>query len=210
MWKPFREKWRSVPVHIRRGLLRLYIVLSALWVVWIGLQIVNVANSHPYVPASRITGLFWSLLIVPIGGPILFFIGIWIFEGFRKPQMQIGNLRDRVATDILFRPDVAAYEFLATGSLFGKKFSRVRLDETSLSAEQKAALPNEFYGLDGVDPNEVAKMFAYPSGALMIDHVTELFIKWGYLDRNQMLNKIIDEEVDRRKRKASAYLQRSK
>jgi hypothetical protein len=61
-----------------------------------------------------------------------------------------------------------------------------------------------FFGPNGVDPNELAKIFAYPSGKLMVDSVAELFIKWGYLDRNQMLNKIIDEEVDRRKRKASA------
>jgi hypothetical protein len=38
----------------------------------------------------------------------------------------------------------------------------------------------------------------------MIEHLALLFTKWGDVDRNQMLNKIIDEEVDRRKRKASA------
>ena len=109
-----------------------------------------------------------------------------------------------IATDILFRPDVAAYEYLATGSLYGEKRPRVRLDEKSLSAEQKAGLPNEFYGPKGVDPNELAKIFAYSSGEAMIDRLAQLFAKWGYVDRNQMLNNVIDEEVARRKRKASA------
>jgi hypothetical protein len=38
----------------------------------------------------------------------------------------------------------------------------------------------------------------------MIDRLMQLFEKWGYVDRNQMLNNIVDEEVERRKRKASA------
>ena len=205
VWKPFREKWRSVPTHIRKGFLRLYIVVSTLWVVWFGYQIVVVLNSHPYGPVWRyISRPFWTLLSVPVGGPMLFIIVIWTFEGFREPQVNIGNLRDRIATDILFRPDIAAYEYLATGSLYGETRPRVRLDEKSLSAEQKAALPNDFYGPNGVDPNELAKIFAYLSGEAMIDHLAELFRKWGYVDRNQMLKNAIDEEVDRRKRKASA------
>jgi hypothetical protein len=180
-------------------------VVSPLWVVWFGYQIVVVINSHRYSPVWRdISPLFWTLLFVPAGGPILFFIVIWIFEGFRKPQIEIGNLRDRVATDILFRPDVAAYEYLATGSFFGKKWPRFRLAVESLSAEQKASLPNEFCGSNGVDPDEMAKLFGYTSGKAMIEHLALLFTKWGDVDRNQMLNKIIDEEVDRRKRKASA------
>lgn len=198
VWKPIREKWRSVPAHIRKGLLRLYIAVSTLWVVWFGYQIL-------VVPVRYISRLFWTLLFVPIGGPILFFIVLWIFEGFRKPQIEIGHLRDRIATDILFRPDVAAYEYLATGSYLGeKKLPRVRLDEKSLSAEQKAALPTEFYGPNGVDPNELAKYFGYQSGEAMLDHLVQLFAKWGYVDRNQMLNKIIDEELDRRRRKAAS------
>jgi hypothetical protein len=37
----------------------------------------------------------------------------------------------------------------------------------------------------------------------MIERLALFFSKWGCLDRNQMLNKIIDEEVARRRRKAS-------
>jgi hypothetical protein len=186
MWKSFGEKWRTVPAHIRTGLIRLYIVVSALWVVWFGYQIIVVLNNHPYGQVWRyILRPLWTLLFVPIGGPILFFIGMWIVEGFRKPQIDIGDLRDRIAMDILFRPDVAAYEYLATGSLYGKKGPRVRLDEKSLSTEQKAALPHEFYGPAGVNPNDLARIFAYSSGEAMIERLTQLFAKWGYVDRNQ-------------------------
>lgn len=183
MWKPFREKWHSVPPHIRKGLLRLYIVVSPLWVVWFGYQIIVVGPVWRYI--SR---LFWTLLFMPLGSPILFFIVVWIFEGFRKPQIDVGNLRDRIATDILLRPDVAAYEYLATGSLFGQKGPKVRLDEKRLSAEQKAVLPNEWvaYGQNGVDPNEVAKIFGYHSGEAMIDRLGQLFAKWedlGHLEK---------------------------
>ena len=144
------------------------------------------------------------MLLVPVGGPILFFVAVWVYEGIRKPDIEIGNLRDRIATDILFRPDIAAYEYLATGSLFGKKSPRFRLNAESLSAEEKAVLPSEFYGSNGVDPNEMAKLFGYTSGKEMIERLALLFTKWGYLERNELLNKAVDEELDRRIRKASA------
>jgi hypothetical protein len=206
--KLLREKWRSVPAHIRKGLVRLYIVASSLWVLWSGSQILVFLNTYPYRP-GHFSSLFWTLLFVPIGGPILFVLAFWIFEGFRRPQMDFGNLRDKVAIDIMFRPDIAAYEFLATGNLFGKKAQRVRLDVKGLSDEQKMVLPTEFYthGSDGVDPNELCKIFGYSRGQAMVEHLAQLFEKWGYLDRNQMLNKVVDEELDRRKRRAYAYLE---
>jgi hypothetical protein len=167
VWRRFRKNWLNLPAHIRKGLLRLYIAVSALWIVYFGYLIVVVLDGHRYGLATTaevlnraivtivwhyVSGLFWALLFVPVGGPILFFIAIWIFEGFRKPQIEIGNLRDRIATDILFRPDVAAHEYLATGSLFGKKSPRFRLAVESLSDEQKASLPNEFYGSNDAAP----------------------------------------------------------
>jgi hypothetical protein len=211
MRKLLREKWRSVPAHIRKGLVRLYIVASSLWVVWFGSQILILLNDYPY-HSARLPSLFLALLVLPIGGPMLFALAFWIFEGFRKPQIDVRNLRDKVAIDIMFRPDIAAYEFLATGNLFGKKVQRVRLDAKSLSEEQKMALPPEFYGYgpDTVDPNELCQAFAYPTGKLMVEHLAELFEKWGYIDRNQLLNKVIDEELDRRKRRAYAYLESNK
>ncbi len=195
----------KLPAHIRKGLLRLYIGVSSLWVAWFCYQIFVIVNSHHYAPVWRlISGQFWAMLLVPVGSPILFFIALWIYEGFRKPHIEIGNLRDRIATDILFRPDIAAYEYLATGSLFGKKSRRFRLNSENLSADEKAVLPSEFYESNGIDPNEMAKLFGYASGKEMTEHLILLFTKWGYLERSQLLNKVIDEELDRRMRKASA------
>jgi hypothetical protein len=92
--KRLHKKWRSIPAHIRKGLLRLYIVVTLLWIGWYGSQIVAVLNSHSYGPVWRyVSRLFWMLLLVPIGGPILLFILIWVSEGFRKPQVDVGNLR---------------------------------------------------------------------------------------------------------------------
>jgi hypothetical protein len=42
------------------------------------------------------------------------------------------------------------------------------------------------------------------NGEAMIDRFMQLFEKWGYVDRNLMLNNIVDEEMERHKRKASA------
>jgi hypothetical protein len=205
----FLGELRNVPLHIRKGLLRLYGGISALWVLWLGSQIVIVLSEHPYGPVWRyISRLFWTLMFVPIGGPILFFIALWIFEGFRKnPQTKVHNLRDRIAIDILCRPDVAAYEFLATGSYLGRiKIEKIKLGQKYLSAEQEAILPFEFYGPNGVDPDELAPKFAFLSGKDMVDRVAQLFEKYGYLNRDQMLDKIIDEEVDRRLRKGAFWI----
>jgi hypothetical protein len=211
MWKSLHEKWRGLPAHIRNGSLRLYLVICALCVVWFGYKILNVFERHSYYGPKweDVVPLFWALLLVPVGGPILFFAAIWILEGFRKPQIKVGNLRDVVARDILCRPDIVAYEFLATGMFLGRKWgTKHQLNEKSLTADQKAMLPVEFYGPKGVDPDAIAQYFAYPSGQAMVDHVANLFKKWGYLDRDQMLNKVIDEEVDRRWRKATAHFQK--
>src|SRR5262249_1071648 len=118
-----------------------------------GYKIVVIIDAHPYGPVWRyVSGQFWSLLLIPVGGPVLFALVIWIYEGFRKPQIDVGNLRDYVTMDILCRPDVAAYEYLATGRLFGKKAPKMWLNESSLSREQKAVLPSGFYGPNGVEP----------------------------------------------------------
>jgi hypothetical protein len=159
------KEWPRVPAHIRSGFVRLYIVASSLWVVWFGIQILVALNTYPY-RQEHINSLILTLLFVPIGGPILFRLALWIFAGFRRPQKNFGNLRDKVEMDIMFRPDIAAYEFLATGYLFGKKCKKVRLDAKSLSNDQKMILPREFYTneSDGVDPGKLCEIFAYPTG----------------------------------------------
>jgi hypothetical protein len=87
MWKSLHEKWRGLPAHIRNGSLRLYLVICALCVVWFGYKILNVFERHSYYGPKweDVVPLFWALLLVPVGGPILFFAAIWILEGFGLP-----------------------------------------------------------------------------------------------------------------------------
>jgi hypothetical protein len=75
---------QTVPPHVRRGLLRLYLAVATPWVAWFGYQILDSLNRHPYRPWRYVSGFFWALLIVPIGGPVLFLVAIWVLAGFRK------------------------------------------------------------------------------------------------------------------------------
>ncbi len=85
---------RTLPSHVRRGLLRLYLAIAVPWAAWFGYQILYAFQHHSYGYGWRYaSGAFWSLLIVPIGGPILFFVIVWIISGFRKfnessPQLE--------------------------------------------------------------------------------------------------------------------------
>src|SRR5262245_6856202 len=70
--------------HIRRGLLRPYAAISIPWVAWFGFKIANAIEDDPY--DYDVSGYVFSLLIVPIGGPVLFLIIGWIIAGFRRPN----------------------------------------------------------------------------------------------------------------------------
>jgi hypothetical protein len=80
-WKWFGA---TLPEHLRRGLLRIYIVISAPWVAWYGYQIYDFIQRHHYWRWRNISHAFWSLLIAPVGGPILLLAIVWVLAGFRK------------------------------------------------------------------------------------------------------------------------------
>jgi hypothetical protein len=73
--------WLKTPEHIRRGLLRLYLVLSVPWVAWFALQVLINGPRWRYLSHA-----FLSLLIVPIGAPIAFFVISWVIAGFQKSR----------------------------------------------------------------------------------------------------------------------------
>jgi chromate transport protein ChrA len=85
-WKHFGEaRWLGLPEHLRRGLLRLYLAITWPWVVWFSYRISEELQRHQYNPAWRyISGSVWSLLALPIGGPILLFAIFWIIAGFQR------------------------------------------------------------------------------------------------------------------------------
>src|ERR1700674_5050671 len=149
IWKRFgKVHWRRLPEHLRRGALRLYLVVTVPWVAWYGYHIFDALQRHRYGPVWRyISGAVGSLLVVPIGGPILFSVIVWVAAGFRKsgpdreinaedlksqqvkvvndvgrPQPQqwkesVANIRNTVASEIMGRPDIAADEFFRNGVL---------------------------------------------------------------------------------------------
>jgi hypothetical protein len=72
-----------LPFHLRRGLLRIYIAVSVPWVAFFGYKFLD-ALQRPY--QHHAAGAFWSLLIVPVGGPISLLVIMWVLAGFRKSQ----------------------------------------------------------------------------------------------------------------------------
>jgi hypothetical protein len=207
--------WLRLPKHVRRGLLRLYVVVSVPWVAWFGYQIYNVLEVY----CSRFSWCFddvseplWSLLIVPIGGPLSLLALLWVVAGLRKsalgppmPNAQASptqvewrddatRIREEVSSDILDRPDLAVYTFLTKGRLF-----RGTLDESKLTPNQKATLPKGTYGPGGLNPGAVAPMFAYQSAEMMLDDLMALERGRGEMPFKDYLVKIVDAEVDRRR-----------
>jgi hypothetical protein len=84
-WRYFaKEHWLSLPTNVRKGLLRLYLVVAVPWVAWFGYVIFDFVQHHHYWHWRDISHAFWSLLIVPIGGPILLLVIVWVISGFRK------------------------------------------------------------------------------------------------------------------------------
>lgn len=78
-------EFQIVPHHVRRGLARIYVAVSLPWVAWFGYQILGVVTVRYYWYWRDISHAFWWLLIVPIGGPILFAVIVWVISGFREP-----------------------------------------------------------------------------------------------------------------------------
>jgi hypothetical protein len=73
----------KLPLHLRRGLLRIYIAVSVPWIAFFGYRFLD-ALQHPY--QHHASSAFWSLLSVPVGGPISLLVVMWVLAGFRKSE----------------------------------------------------------------------------------------------------------------------------
>jgi uncharacterized membrane protein YhaH (DUF805 family) len=94
--------WRELPDHVRRGLLRLYVVVSVAWVAWFGSQLLYALNDYDPDGAAE---AFWWLLLVPVGVPILFLVIGWVVAGFRKTELGVDKAPEDKA--------VSQFKFLA-------------------------------------------------------------------------------------------------
>ena len=78
-------EFQIVPHHVRRGLTRIYVVVSPLWIAWFSYKILAVVAVRHYWYWKDISNAVGWLLIVPIGGPILFAGIVWVISGFHEP-----------------------------------------------------------------------------------------------------------------------------
>jgi hypothetical protein len=112
--------WRELPEHLRRGLLRLYVVVSVPWVVWFGYQLLDHLH-RPYFSRSRHAAeAFWWLLLVPVGGPILLLVIAWVVAGFQKKPLGVDEAtEDKAApqsdSSAPHRPTGDYYSVIARG-----------------------------------------------------------------------------------------------
>lgn len=75
------------------------------------------------------------------------------------------KVKDEVRAEFIQRPDVAAERLLRDGMApDGSKLHNHKLDADALTAEQKKALPPEFYSKNGVAPDDLAPAFGFASG----------------------------------------------
>jgi hypothetical protein len=94
VWKRHGEAhWLKLPARLRRGSLRLYLVVAVPWVAWFGFQILINGPRWPYL-----TRAFWWLLLVPIGGPILALLTVWVVAGFKKAAFEPDHADQRATT----------------------------------------------------------------------------------------------------------------
>jgi len=75
----------SLPLHLRRGLLRLYIAVSVPWIAFFGYRFLDALQYH-YRHQPDPAEAFLYLLIVPVGGPILLLVIMWVRAGFNNSE----------------------------------------------------------------------------------------------------------------------------
>jgi hypothetical protein len=85
VWRRHVEvHWLKLPSHLRRGFLRLYLVIAVPWGAWFGFQILINGPRWRYLSHASL-----SLLLLPIGLPVLFLAIVWVLEGFQKSTSKV-------------------------------------------------------------------------------------------------------------------------
>lgn len=116
--------------------------------------------------------------------------------------------RDEVQNDIEARPDIAAATFFTEGRVQDANLNRrPKLDVDSLTEEQKAGLPKEMYGKDGINPDDIAGMFGYQTGKTMVDRLVGIEQGRGEMPFKDYVRQLTDEETNRRMEKRFGNLE---
>ncbi len=104
-----------------------------------------------------------------------------------------------VSTDIRDRPDVAADLFFGAKELYGEPVAKQKLDSAKLTPEQKALLLKDYYGPDGINPDDAARLFGYDTGDTLVNRLgayNEVKLKAG-MSAKDFVKRVIDIETDR-------------
>jgi len=66
------------------------------WIAFFGYRFLD-ALQHPY--QHHASGAFWSLLIVPVGGPISLLVIMWVLAGFRRSEQTASEAKTSARID---------------------------------------------------------------------------------------------------------------
>src|SRR5262249_4208618 len=108
------------------------------------------------------------------------------------------EMRKEVLQDVENRPDLAAAAFIRDGILNGQKIGKSILETTKLTREQKDSLPKSAYGRGGLDPDSVAQMFGFQTGAQLVERISIIEAMRGDTPYKRYLDQIVSAEVNRR------------
>lgn len=104
------------------------------------------------------------------------------------------EVRDEVTNDIKGRPD-----FLVDNVL---RQMKEKLNAEMLTDEQKKMLPKQYYGKDGLNPDDLARAVGYQSGEAMVNNFAMLVNKRGRLPPKEFekleIEKLTEQRMKRR------------
>lgn len=109
------------------------------------------------------------------------------------------EVEKEVTRDIQNRPDVAVDRFFGKGEIGGVKLKgRPKFQEDSLTPEQRALLPPEYIAKQGFAPDEIAGMFGYQSGDMMITNLSSLVQQRlkANMEPAPFLRRLIDQRTE--------------
>ena len=114
------------------------------------------------------------------------------------------ELLPQVEAELRQRPDVAADLFIGAGEMVDadgkvqKLRQRIPIGEDFLTDAQKAVLPDHYYSKNGIDPEEVSRLFGFGSSDVLIEHLAAYHAMKEDRSPREMLEHLTGVETDRR------------
>jgi hypothetical protein len=178
---------QTVPLRLRRGLLRLYVAVTVPWVAWFGYHILDALNRHR--SQHYVADTVWALLMVPIGGPVLFLVIVWVVAGFRKPAIREADYHRVIghAVSKLAHNTVEARRTLydraraaLTAQLHGRDLSisesQIAFEKLALEAAIRRVEEDRLRHLR--EPSRIHRLEQHPSTALLIVSIFLVTALW--------------------------------